>query len=107
MRRINPTKAAAAAGAVTGSWHLMWVTLVGIGWAKPVLDFVLQLHFIKLEYQLAPYAATTAAELVILAFVIGALVGFLFAIIWNWLTIETAPAWARDSQPLSLKHLAD
>ena len=107
MRRISPIKAAVAVGAVIGLWHLMWVTLVGLGWAKPVLDFVLRLHFIKLDYALAPYAATTAGELVILAFVIGALFGFLFAIVWNWLTIETAPAWARDSKPLSSTQLAD
>jgi hypothetical protein len=107
MRRISPIKAAVALGAVTGLWHLMWVTLVGLGSAKPILDFVLRLHFIKVDYALAPYAATTAGALVILGFVIGALFGLLFAIIWNWLTIETAPEWARDSKPSSSTQLAD
>ncbi len=98
MRHISPTKTAVAVGSVIGLWHLVWVTLVGIGWAKPVMDFILKLHFIKLQYALAPYAATTAGELVILTFVIGAVFGFVFSLIWNWLSSESAPAWARDTK---------
>lgn len=98
MRHINPTKAAIAVGSVVGLWHLMWVTLVGIGWAKPVMDFILQLHFIQLKYELAAYSTTTAMTLVLLTFTIGALFGLIFALIWNWLTFETAPDWARDSK---------
>jgi hypothetical protein len=101
MRHISPTKTAVAVGTVVGLSHVVWVTLVGIGWAKPVMDFILQLHFIKLQYALAPYAAATAGELVLLTFAVGATFGFVFAVIWNWLTFETAPTWARDSEPLS------
>lgn len=100
MRHINPTKAAIAVGAVTGLMHLFWVTLVGMGWAKPVLDFVLRLHFINLQYALAPFAIGTAASLVVLTFAAGAAFGLIFALIWNWLTFESSPVWARDSKPL-------
>lgn len=96
MRRISPTKAAIAVGSVTGLWHLIWVGLVGLGWARPVLDFILKLHFIQLQYDLAPYAAATAAELVLLTLTIGGVFGFVFAMVWNWLSIETDPTWARD-----------
>lgn len=101
MRHINPIKTGVAVGAVVGLWHLIWVTLVGIGWAKPMLEFILQLHFIKLHFELAPYAATTAGELVFLTFAVGAAFGFIFATVWNWLTFETAPTWAKDSKPIS------
>ena len=107
MRRISPIKTGVAVGSVLGLWHLMWVSLVGVGLAKPVLDFVLQLHFIKLDYALAPYSAVTAGELVLLTFVVGAFVGFVFALIWNWLTLETAGAWARDSRPVPSRQLGD
>ena len=100
MRHIGPIKTGLAMGTVIGLWHLIWVILVGVGWAKPVMDFVLQLHFIKLDYELAPYAATTAAELVILTFAVGAAFGFFFAVVWNWLTFESAPTWARDLKTL-------
>lgn len=100
MRHISPIKTAVAVGTVVGLWHVIWVTLVGIGWAKTVMDFILELHFIKLQYALAPYAATTAGALVLLTFAVGAAFGFIFAVIWNWLTFETGPTWARDSKPL-------
>jgi hypothetical protein len=85
MRHINPFKIGIAVGAVLGLWHLVWVSLVALGWAKCVMDFVLRLHFIELQYQIAPFAAGTAAALVALTFGIGFLIGLAFAIIWNWL----------------------
>jgi len=100
MRHISPARAAVSVGAVLGLWHLIWVTFVGVGWAQPVMDFILRLHFIRLQYALAPFAVGTAAELVVLTFTVGALAGLIFAVIWNWLTFESAPAWAKDSKPL-------
>ena len=91
MRHISPAKSASATGIVIGIWHLVWIVLVGVGWAKPVMDFVLQLHFINVQYSLAPYSASTAAMLIALTFAVGASLGFIFALIWNWLTIEGAP----------------
>jgi|KBSMisStaDraftv2_1062788.scaffolds.fasta_scaffold459943_1 hypothetical protein len=99
MRHISPIKTGVAVGTVIGLWHLVWVTLVGVGWAKPVMDFILQLHFIKLQFELAPYSATTAGTLVVLTFAIGTFFGSVFAIVWNWLTFDTAPQWARDTRP--------
>ena len=86
MRHINPFKAGIAVGSVIGLWHLMWVTLVAIGWAKPVMDFVLRLHFIQIQYEMAPFAAGTALLLVVLTFSVGAAFGALFALGWNWLS---------------------
>lgn len=97
MRHLSPTKSAIALGSVIGLWHLIWVTLVGIGWAKPVMDFILRLHFINLQYSLEPYAAATAALLVVLTFTIGASFGAIFALVWNWLSVESGPTWARDT----------
>jgi hypothetical protein len=90
MRHVNPAKAAIAVGAVIGLYHLTWVTIVALGWAKPVLDFILQLHFIELNVAIAPFALGKAAALVVLTFALGALFGFIFALVWNWLGGETA-----------------
>ncbi len=86
MRYIQPGKAALAVGMVLGLYHLMWITLVATGLAKPFMDFVLRLHFISLDFSIATFAASTAALLVGLTFVLGAVFGFIFALIWNWLT---------------------
>ena len=85
MRHISPAKAAVAVGSVIGLYHLMWVTIVALGWAKPVLDFILRLHFINLNVAVAPFVFGTAATLVLLTFTLGALFGFIFALVWNWL----------------------
>jgi hypothetical protein len=85
MRHLSPTKAGTAVGAVFGLWHLMWVGLVAGGWAKPVMDFVLRLHFIDIQYALAPFALATATMLVVITFAIGFLIGAVFSLIWNWL----------------------
>ena len=96
MRHLNPSKAAISVGTVVGAWHLMWVTLVAIGAAKAVMDFVLKLHFIQLDYTLAPFAISTAGLLVGLTFATGALFGLLFALVWNWLSVRSE---AMDIEP--------
>lgn len=85
MRRINPAKAALAVGIVIGLYHLAWVSLVAGALAKPFMDFVLKLHFIQIDYEIAPFDAATGAMLVALTFTIGALFGLVFAVVWNWL----------------------
>lgn len=97
MRRISPAKTGVALGTVIGLWHLMWVALVGTGYAKPVMDFILRLHFIDLQYRLEPYAVTTAATLVALTFAIGTMFGVIFALVWNWLGAEGAPTREQET----------
>ncbi|GAA4752742.1 hypothetical protein GCM10023264_19650 [Sphingomonas daechungensis] len=88
MRHINPTKAGLSVGAVLALWHSMWVAMVAAGWAKAFMNFVLRLHFIQLDYDLAPFAFETAATLVAITFAAGFLFGSVFALIWNWLTAK-------------------
>ena len=88
MRRLNPVKAALAVGIVIGLYHLVWIGLVATGLAKPFMDFVLRLHFIRLDYQMAPFEIATAAMLIALTFTIGALFGLVFALVWNWLAAK-------------------
>ena len=86
MRHINSLKAAASVGSVAAIWHICWAALVALGWAQTVLDFILKLHFIQLNYTLAPFALGTATLLVVITFAGGAFFGLAFACIWNWLT---------------------
>ena len=86
MRHINPFKSTFSVGAVVGLWHLFWVTIVALGWGQAVLDFILRLHFIQVQYQLAPFAVGTAAALVAVTFTAGSLFGLVFALVWNRLT---------------------
>lgn len=105
MRHISPAKAGVSVGVVMGLWHFMWVTLVAVGWAKPILDFVLRLHFIQMSYALAQFDLATAATLVALTFGIGLVFGVVFALVWNRLAAPSAgKGRARtDSIPARMK----
>lgn len=85
MRHIDPKHSAMSVGAVVGLFHLVWAALVAAGWAKPLMDFILGLHFIRLDYDIAPFALGTAAALVALTFSVGAVFGLVFALVWNQL----------------------
>ena len=95
MRYINPTKAGFSVGVVIGLWHLAWVSLVAAGWAKPVMDYILRLHFIDVRYALAPFELTPAATLIAITFALGFVLGSLFALVWNWLAQQPEPAAAK------------
>jgi len=95
MKRISPIKAALSVGIVIGLYHWMWVVLVATGTAQTVLNFILRLHFIELDIQMAPYDAMTGMMLVGITFAIGAVFGLLFALVWNWLAGK-----ASVSQPM-------
>ena len=97
MRRINPVKSALSVGGVIALYHAAWSGLVAAGWAKPVLDFILQLHFLSFNYDLMPFSLSFAAGLVALTFAVGALFGLVFAMIWNWLSRESAEAAPKRS----------
>jgi hypothetical protein len=59
--------------------------LVSSGYAKTVMDFILRLHFIQMDYQMAPFDGATGVTLVAITFAIGATLGFLVALFWNWM----------------------
>ena len=84
MRYLNPGKAGISVGVVLGAWHLLWITLVATGVAKPILDLVLRLHFLQFDYVLQPFVFSTAMTLVGLTFAIGMVMGAIFAVVWNW-----------------------
>lgn len=90
MRRISPIKAALSVGGVIGIYHAAWATIVFAGWAKPLLDLVLRLHFIRMQFDMEPFGFGTAAALVALTFTVGAIFGLVFALLWNWLSSQEA-----------------
>lgn len=83
MRHIQPVKTGTAVGVVLGLFHLAWAGLVALGWAKPLMDFILKLHFIQIDYAMAPFAPGTAAALVAITAGLGFVFGLVFALVWN------------------------
>jgi len=91
MCRINPAKAALSVGTVIGLLHILWSILVATGAAKAVMGFVLKMHFVRLDFTIAPFDIVTAVMLIALAFAIGAVFGLVFSLVWNCLAKGEQP----------------
>jgi hypothetical protein len=70
-------------GAVLGGMHLMWALMVALGVAQPAYDFILWAHMIHLPLIIGPFDMTAAITLVIMTAVIGYVMGWVGAWVWN------------------------
>ncbi len=80
---LNPTKAALTIGLFIGGAHLVWSLLVALGWAQPLVDFVLWMHMVNMPYVVKPFDIGAATTLIIVTTIVGYILGFIFARIWN------------------------
>jgi hypothetical protein len=47
MNTLSPGKVGLAFALFLGLWHACWAILVAVGFAQPLMDFILRMHFIK------------------------------------------------------------
>ncbi len=80
---LNPSKVALTLGVLLGGWHLVWSVLVALGLAPPLLDFIFSMHMLANPYQVTGFDVTKAGILVVITFMVGYVVGYIFANVWN------------------------
>jgi len=83
MHMLDTNKVGMAVGWFFALAHLAWAVLVLFGWAKPLLDWVLSLHSMSLDYSMSGFRFGTTLVLVIFTFVVGYVFGWVFAAVWN------------------------
>ncbi len=83
MNKLNINKAGLVLGSLLGLLHACWSLLIAIGWAQPLIDFIFRVHMIEPVFTVSSFDFGTAATLVVVTFVIGYVVGSLFAYLWN------------------------
>ncbi len=83
MNNINGKRLGLTLGTFAAFLHLVWVLLVAFNWAQAFSDFVHMMHFIDHPMTILPFSFGRAILLIIIAFIVGNVIGNLFAFFWN------------------------
>ena len=75
----NPNKVGLVFAAVIGGWHLIWASLVLLGWAQPIIDFIFWAHMIQPVYVIKLFNPAAAVTLIIVTAATGYVFGFIGA----------------------------
>jgi len=73
-----------ALGAFVTLMHLFWSVLVASGIGQAWVDFMLAMHMVSVPIVIGPFNALMAAELLLVTFICGYVMGWLFALVWNF-----------------------
>ena len=80
---MNTHKTGLAVGMFVSLWHLVWEILIGLGLAQPLINFILSMHSLNNPYTIKPFNIGTAIGLIVLTYIVGYIVGSVFATIYN------------------------
>lgn len=83
MQKLNINRVGQTMSAFVGLVHLLWVTVVGMGFAGAKLNFFLGMHFLSVPFTVLNFSWTGGLILVILSMIGGYIIGSVFAFIWN------------------------
>ncbi|MBI4144900.1 hypothetical protein HY493_01690 [Candidatus Woesearchaeota archaeon] len=84
MAALNAKQTALSLGLTFALFHALWSVAVAVGFAQQWLNWKMAYHFVIMSAGIAQFSLGTAVVGVVLAFVCGAIVGGVFAGIWNW-----------------------
>jgi hypothetical protein len=83
---LNKNKVGMVLGTLVGGLHVVWSVLVAFGWAQPLVNLILKLHMIRPTLLIVDaFDFGTAIALVLVTSIVGYVVGYAFASIWNYL----------------------
>lgn len=87
MGKLNKNKLGLILGTFFALMHALWALAVaiGAGFLQTALDWIFKIHFLKPVYVITAFSLSNAILLVIVTFVCGYIIGWVFAAIWNWI----------------------
>ena len=80
---MNKRKMGLVLGSFAALMHLAWVVLIAFGWAQPLMDFVYKMHSLNNPFTVMQFDFMRAIGLIVIAFIMGNIVGNVFAMVWN------------------------
>ncbi len=81
--KLKASKVGMALGLFVALLHVVWEVVIYSGNAQKLVTWKLGMHSLNNPFTVSAFNATTAIELVILAFIGGYILGAVFAWIWN------------------------
>ena len=84
--KINKHQLGLTVGILVALGHLIWAILVVMGSANLLLSKILSLHFINITFTIRDFNVLKAIILLIVTFIGGYIIGWVFAAIWNRLS---------------------
>ncbi len=63
--------------------HVVWMLLIFLGLGQLYLNWIFGLHLISNPFVVMPFNFGAALILIIFTFVVGYVMGWVFAVIWN------------------------
>ena len=83
MTTINAQKVGLTLGAMFGLAHLLWSLVVALGLAQSLINWILKVHMLEASHTVLPFSLSSAVTLVVVKSLIGFVVGYVFATIWD------------------------
>ena len=90
LERLSTTTTGLVVGAVMGGMHLFWSLMVAAGWGQSIMNFIFWMYFIKPIDLIEPFELIRAISLVVTTSIIGFMLGWTAARLWNWLRMIAA-----------------
>lgn len=83
--KINEKQAGVTLGLLFAVLYAAWAVIVGMGLGQVLINWVQGIKFVSFSMLVGTVNWWTAIIGILAAFVCGAIIGWLFAKIWNWL----------------------
>ena len=85
---LNKNKSGLILGTFAALLHVIWSVIVALGIAKDIVNFIASLHFFNMTFTIQQFNLGVSLILVALTFVVGYLIGFIFASVVNFYNKE-------------------
>lgn len=79
----KPNKLGLVIGVLIAGFHGIWIALIALGWAQPLIDFIFWAHMVTPIYVVKPFDPAAAVTLILLTFGTGYAFGFIGSLLWN------------------------
>lgn len=85
---LKPNQVGLALGGTMGFVNLVWVVLVAVGGAQTVVTSLMKMHSVTMTAKVGAFDAAMAIELLVVSVLVGYVIGWVFAHIWNYVVAK-------------------